>query len=109
MDFEDELLKDAEDDRLTVEFIQTRLPQEVKEKFTEENLYYFLDVLCEYYADMLSHSWVNDDEEIDIDVDAVAEYLAKQAKKDKVGTFLPEDLRWVVDAELDYGDSQEEE
>ena len=41
---EQELLQDAEDDARTVEFIKNYLPQEVKDKFTDEELYYFLDV-----------------------------------------------------------------
>ena len=47
---EQELLQDAEDDARTVEFIKNYLPQEVKDKFTDEELYYFLDVIVEYYA-----------------------------------------------------------
>ena len=47
---EDDFLADAEDDRLTVEFIKNYLPQDVKEKFTEDDLYYFLDVIGEYYV-----------------------------------------------------------
>ena len=42
---EQELLQDAEDDARTVEFIKNYLPQEVKDKFTDEELYYFLDVI----------------------------------------------------------------
>ena len=51
--FEEDLIADAEDDRLTVEFIQNYLPQDVKEKFTEDELYYFLDVIDEYYVNLL--------------------------------------------------------
>ena len=50
MNLDEELLKDAEDDQLTVEYIKRYLPQDIKEKFTEDDLYYFLDVLVEYYA-----------------------------------------------------------
>ena len=104
--FEEDLLLDAEDDRKTVEYIQNYLPQELKNKFTEEELYYFIDVIGEYYVDLLDkHSG---DEDIDIDVEEVAKYVAKQAKKDKMGEFAPEDLRWVVDGELEYGESQEQ-
>ena len=104
--FEEDLLLDAEDDRKTVEYIQNYLPQELKDKFTEEELYYFIDVIGEYYVDLLDkHSG---DEDIDIDVEEVAKYGAKQAKKDKMGEFDPEDLRWVVDGELEYGESQEQ-
>ena len=104
--FEEDLLLDADDDRKTVEYIQNYLPQELKDKFTEEELYYFIDVIGEYYVDLLDkHSG---DEDIDIDVEEVAKYVAKQAKKDKMGEFDPEDLRWVVDGELEYGESQEQ-
>ena len=104
--FEEDLLLDAEDDRKTVEYIQNYLPQELKDKFTEDVLYYFIDVIGEYYVDLLDkHSG---DEDIDIDVEEVAKYVAKQAKKDKMGEFDPEDLRWVVDGELEYGESQEQ-
>lgn len=104
--FEEDLLLDAEDDRKTVEYIQNYLPQELKNKFTEEELYYFIDVIGEYYVDLLDkHSG---DEDIDIDVEEVAKYVAKQAKKDKMGEFDPKDLRWVVDGELEYGESQEQ-
>ena len=104
--FEEDLLLDAEDDRKTVEYIQNYLPQELKDKFTEDELYYFIDVIGEYYVDLLDkHSG---DEDIDIDVEEVAKYVAKQAQKDKMGEFDPEDLRWVVDGELEYGESQEQ-
>ena len=103
--FEEDLLRDAEDDRLTVEYIQNYLPHELKEKFTEEALYYFIDVIGEYYVDLLDKH--PDEEDIDIDVEEVAKFVAKQAKKDKMGDFDPEDLRWVVDGELEYGESIE--
>ena len=102
--FEEDLILDAEDDRLTVEYIQSYLPQDLKDKFTDEELYYFIDVIGEYYVDLLEkHSG---EEDIDIDVEEVAEFVARQAKKDKIGDFSPEDLRWVVDGELEYGESQ---
>ena len=104
--FEDDLLADAEDDRQTVEYIKNYLPQELKDKFTEDELYYFIDVLGEYYVDLLDkHSG---DDDVEIDVEEVAKYVAKQAKKDKMGEYDPEDLRWVVDGELEYGESIEQ-
>ncbi len=105
MTLEEELMKDAEDDRQTVAFIQRYLPQEIKEKFTEEDLFYFLDVLVEYYASSGILDATPDDEGyIDIDIDAIAAHLSQQARKDKMGQFDPEDLRWVVEGELEYGE-----
>ena len=31
--------------------------------------------------------------------------MAKLAKKEKVGTFNAEDVRWIVDGQLEYWDS----
>ncbi len=106
MSFEDDLLMDAQEDARIIEHIQAYLPQDVKEKFDEETLQYFLDVLAEYYTEMSEGSG-SDDEEVEIDVEEVALYLVKQAKKEKMGDFNAEDVRWVVDGELDYWDEQE--
>ena len=73
MNLDEELLKDAEDDQLTIEFIKRYLPQEVKEKFTEEDLYYFLDVLVEYYATSgILDADPDADGYIDIDIDTLS-------------------------------------
>ena len=110
MNFEDELLQDAEDDRLTVEFIKNYLPQELKETFTDEQLYYLLDVLIEYYTDSgILEAEPDKDGYIDIDIEAIAEHLAQQARKDGMGDFQPDDLRWVVEGELEYGASLDDE
>ena len=108
-DFEnDEFLQEAEDDRRTVEFIRNYLPQELKEQFTDDLLYYFLDVIVEYYANSgILEAEPDKDGYIDIDIEAIAEHLAQQARKDKMGDFSAEDLRWVVEAEMDYAEQQE--
>ena len=47
---EDDFLLDAEDDVKAVEFIKNYLPQDLKDKFTDEDLYYILDLIAEYYT-----------------------------------------------------------
>ena len=42
---EDDFLLDAEDDVKAVEFIKNYLPQDLKDKFTDEDLYYILDLI----------------------------------------------------------------
>ena len=108
-DFEDELLQDAEDDRQTVEYIKNHLPQELKERFSDDELYYFLDTLVEYYTESgVLDAQPDADGYIDIDIEAVAHHLARQAQKDKMGEYDPEDLRWIVEAEMDYAEQQEQ-
>lgn len=108
-DFEDQLLQDAEDDRRTVEYIKNYLPQDVKQKFSDDDLYYLLDVLVEYYADSgILETEPDAEGYIDIDIESIAAHLARQATKDKMGPFDPEDLRWVVEGEMEYAESLEE-
>lgn len=107
--FEDELLMDAEDDRQAVAFIQNYLPQDLKDKFTEEELYYFLDVLVDYYANSgILDSEPDEEGYVDLDIDEIAEYMVKQSKKDQMGEYEAEDLRWIVEGEMEYVENLEE-
>lgn len=109
----DEFYEEDLDDEKTIEFIKNRLPQDLKETFTDDDLVYFLDTLYDYYNESGCLEVEPDAEGyVDIDLETIAEYLAKEAKKDEIGEFAPEDLYFVVEAELEYTgvlDEDEEE
>ena len=77
---EDDFLLEDEDDQKTIEFIKNYLPQDLKDKFTEDDLYYILDVI-------------------------VVNYIVKEAKKDGMGPYDPDDVFFVVQGEMEYGNS----
>ncbi len=107
--FEQDLLKDAEDDARTIAFIKNYMPQELKEKFSDDELYYFLDVIVDYYATSgVLDATPDKDGYIEIDQEKVVDYIIKQAKKDKMGEYKPEDVMWVVEGEMEYGESLED-
>ena len=102
---EQELLQDAEDDARTVEFIKHYLPQEVKDKFTDEELYYFLDVIVEYYANSgVLDAAPDKDGYIEIDQDKI-DGLRHQVRpvKTRWATLRLKIILWVVQGELEYG------
>ena len=39
---------------------------------------------------------------IDIDINKIAEYVAKEAKKDGIGNYDPEELFFIIEGELAY-------
>ena len=41
---DDDFLQDDLDDEKTIEFIKNYLPQDLKNKFTDDEFYYFLDL-----------------------------------------------------------------
>lgn len=105
---EEDFLEQAQDDLRTVEFIRAYLPQEVKERFTDDDLFYFIDLLAEYYVESgLLEQEPDADGYVDIDTEAIAKAIAEKARKDKYGDFSPEDLIWVVQGELEYGEQEE--
>lgn len=106
MDKEDDFLLEDADDEKTVEFIKNYLPQELKEKFTDDQLYYFIDLIDEYYTSSGCLDAQPDSEGyIHIDLDEITEFIVREAKKDEIGEFDPEEIFFVVQGEMEYGNS----
>lgn len=104
---EDDFLAQAEDDLCTVEFIRNYLPQDIKDKFSDDDLFYFIDLLADYYVESgLLEQEPDEEGFVDIDTEAVAEAIAKRAHKEKYGDFSPEDLLWIVQGELEFGEQE---
>lgn len=104
---EDDFMAQAEDDLQTVEFIRAYLPQDLKDRFTDDDLFYFIDLLADYYVE----SGLLDEEPdaegfVDIDTESVAKAIAERARKEKYGDFTPEELIWVVQGELEFGEQE---
>ena len=97
---EEELLMDEEENRREIAFIRERLPMELKEKYTDEQLLWMLDAIVDYYAE--SGILDTDDEEIEIDVDQVAEHLCEQAKAEGMDGMDTQEVRFVIEADLDF-------
>ena len=105
----DEFMKEDLDDSKTVEYIRNALPQELKDKYSDDLLSYILDVINDWFAT----SGVLDQEPdadgcIDIDNEALVEYIIKEAKHDKIGSFPADEIILIVEAEADYVDSLSE-
>lgn len=91
------------DDEAAVKFIQNYLPQELKEKFDEDALYYILDVICEFYE---KRDWLDDADEEKEERELIA-FIIQQAKKDEIGEFSEEDIRLALIAEAAYSETLE--
>ena len=82
MGLEDDFLLADADDEKTIEFIKNYLPQELKEKFSDDELYYFLDLIDEYYSESgILDAQPDEDGYVDIDLEEVVAYIVKEAKR----------------------------
>lgn len=103
-------MKQDADDEKTIEYIKNYLPQELKEKFSDDEFYYFLDLIDEYYSESGILDATPDDEGyIDIDLEKVVDYIVKEARKDEMGEYDPEEILFIVQGELEYTESLEDE
>lgn len=104
---EEDFMLEAEDDAKTIEFIRNFLPQELQGKFSDDELYYFIDVIAEYYSQdgILDGQEEDKDGYIDIDLEEVANYIVKKAKEEGFGEYSADDLYFVAEGELEYVES----
>ena len=110
MGLEDDFLKDDLDDEKTIEYIKNYLPQELKEKFSDDEFYYFLDLFYEYYSESGILD-VEPDEEgcVEVDLGQIVDYIIKEAHKDEMGDYDPEEILFVVQGELEYTESLDDD
>ena len=96
------------DDAASVAFIRNYIPQELKELLSDDDIVYFVDLIYDYYE---SRGYISDDEDlsdeepIEVDEDELVDYVVRNAKKDGVGKFEPDQIRFIVQGELEYCES----
>jgi hypothetical protein len=89
------------DEEAAVKFIRQSLPDDLKEKFSENEVYYLLDVICDFYDE---RDFLSDDDE-EKEERELTQYIIAQAKKDKVGDYTEDEIRIVLAAETAYTDT----
>ena len=89
------------DDEKAVEFITNFLPQDLKDKFPEDTLYYMLDVICEFYE---TQNWLDNDDE-EKEEQELVRFIIEQSEKDGIGQFAEEAIRLLLVAENAYCDT----
>ena len=97
---DEELRIDAEEDAREADFILSQLPADLKECYTKDDILRLMDLIVEYYFE--SGVLDLDDDEVEIDLEQVAEAVCKKAKKEGQGDYKADEVFFVVQADLDY-------
>ena len=98
--FEEELRLDEEENRRELAFIRERIPIDAKKHYSDETILYMMDLIVDYYYE--SGILESNEEEVDIDLEAVTDYVCKKAKEDGATNFDPEYVLFIVQADLDF-------
>ena len=107
MSEEKKVLEYDEDDSL--KFIQDSLPEEMKGKFSDDDINYIVDLIYEFYEEK-GFLDENDDAEIEIDEDELLEYIFDNAREDAaredaIRDYTDEQIEAIVAGELAYCDT----
>ena len=89
------------DEDIAVEFIHNYLPQDLKEIFSKDSLYYVLDLICEFYE---KNDYLNDDDVAKEEKELI-KFIVQQSQKDEIGKFSSEDVLMLLRAEEAYMDT----
>ena len=94
------------DEDEAVKFIQNSLPQEMRGKFSDDEINYVIDVIYDFYEDKgFMDANVSDDALVEIDEDEIVNYVLKNTRKDKIRDFSEEEITFIVQGELKYCDT----
>ena len=98
--FDEEIRLDEEENRRELAFIRERIPFDAKKHYSDETILYIMDLIVDYYY--TSGILESTEEEIDIDMEAVADYVCNKAKEEGVTNLVPEYVLFIVQADLDF-------
>ena len=98
---DEEIRLDEEENKREVEYIRSVLPADLSYHYSNSDLFWILDAIVDYYY--TSGILESDEDEIDIDMEQVAEYICKTARESGVSkSFKVDDLILIVQADLDF-------
>ena len=90
----------------SLQFIMNFLPESVKQKFSEDDILYVVDLIYDFY-ELKGFMDGEDDDLIDLDAydEELVAYIIKNAFNDGFGEFEAEDVNIILQGEKGYCDS----
>lgn len=95
------------DDIEAIKFIRNYIPQELKEQVSDDDIIYFVDLIYDFYESrgILSEELTDEEGEFEFDDEELLDYVVKNARKDEVGQFDKDQIRFIVQGEMAYNES----
>lgn len=104
MSNEKDLIQYDEDD--AVKFIQNYLPQELKGKYSNDEINYVIDIVYDFYEEKgFMNDNTDEDAVVEIDEDEIVAYVLKNTQKDKITQFSSDEIAFIIQGELAYCES----
>lgn len=105
---EEELLMDAEENAREAQYILNTIPNELKEKYTENDILLMMDYIIDYYVTSGVLDGNDEDDYVEIDLQKVAEHVCKKAKEEEGKDYDPAEVFFVAQADFDFQEEESE-
>ena len=93
----------AYDEDQAVKFIRAFIPEEIRDKYTDDEILFVIDTIWDYYESKgLLEVSADADEDDDTDVEALTAYVRKALKKDGEILMDDKDVDQIVKGDLAY-------
>jgi hypothetical protein len=93
------------DEDASIKYIRSFLPQEMKDRFTDDSIVYILDLVDDYYMTNNIDIEALEEEEDTEQEEKMIDYIIENAKNDGMGTFSAEEIVMVLNGEIEYCES----
>ena len=98
----EELFYDDED---AVKYIRKNLEPELSKNISEDDIYYVVDLIYDFYESKGFMSEEDENAEITIADDEIIDYAVSMAKKDTLCKLTQEQFEAIIEGELSYCES----
>lgn len=96
------------DEDEAVKFIRAFLPDDIRPKYTDDEILLIIDTIWDWYESKGLTSLENvDSADEELDIDALTAYVKKEIKKDDEMVMDPADIPFIIKGELEYEESLE--
>ncbi|MCM1006087.1 MAG: hypothetical protein NC402_07310 [Prevotella sp.] len=94
----------AYDEDEAVKFIRSFIPEEIKDKYTDDEILFIIDTIWDYYESkgLTTLPGAEEENEEEVDIDDITKYVAKEIKKDGKLIMDTADIKLIIQGELAY-------
>lgn len=98
------------EEKKAIEYINSVLVAEGRTSYPEDEILNVIDMIWDFYEEngLLDPDFDEDDEDDDIESDLIA-YVTRMLAKDRASLISPDDIRLIINAEIEYEDSLDED
>ncbi|MGL4412462.1 MAG: hypothetical protein ACRCZM_09295 [Bacteroidales bacterium] len=93
------------DNEQSLRFIRNYLPKEISVKYSDDDIYYVIDLLYKYKGICTQEEDYNEEVNLELDEVQLTEFVISQAKEEKKVTFVDSEIIHIIRGELMYDQS----